>query len=553
MVLFRKKYKIMGNMNRSAFVLFFILAAFEISGGEPLGYEGALKLYPQTVSARDFGAVPDDGKDDAKALRDAVSAAKKLSGNGGVRIVLGPGRYDLLSESNNTAVPLTKSRNIMIDGAGATLVQHNQWTNFLVIGSENTTLANMNFETAALPYAGAKVIAHGDSYFDCEILSPYSIREVHPKAIITYDRTKDALNWLGSDIYQLFTKLRIKKLSETTMRVPLEKHNMRKIPAVGSYVVIRYEVYGPSVFNIMGSENTRIYNIDIYTHSGMGVYGSNSRNILIDNLNIAAKSRDFWMTTTADATHFNYCRGKIEILNSRFEKMGDDATNVHQMYWILREKITPLKIRIAWGKKSKPAPIFLPRIGDKIAFGESNNWFRFGAFSEVIKIDSDAESKTWILDLNTPLPDYVCKGMPMGNVSADPKLIIRNCKVRGNRARGFLIKVSEAIIENCSFDYPTGAAILMENDADYWYEGFRTQKVAIRNCRFNNCNAVPAKSATPAAAILDAVKFSKGMPCEGYVNGTTTIENCIFENNGPAPIKLHQTQNPVYKNITIRE
>ena len=544
----------MKNIYYIALASIIVAGSFQVANSAPLTYDDALKLYPQTISAKDFGAIPDDGKDDAEPLRKAIAEAEKLSEKGGVRIVLEPGRYDLLSEINGSALPFVNMKNIMVDGAGATLVRHKQWTNFLVDECKSMTFANMNFETDPIPFAGAKVIAHGDSYFDCEVAPPHLVREVHPKAVISFNKDRDAMDWGGTDIYQLATNLRIKKLSETTMRVPLEKYAMRRIPPIGSDVVVRYEVYGPAAFSLRGGKNIRIYNINIYTHSGMGIHGSNTQNILIDNLNVVAKSKDLWMSATADATHFNYCRGKIEILNSRFEKMGDDATNVHQMYWLLEEKISPQKIRITWGKKTQGNPSyikeFLPRVGDKIAFGESNNWFRFGAFSNVTKLELDPESMTWILDLEEPLPDYVCKGMPMGNMSADPKLTIRNCKVRGNRARGFLIKVSNATIDSCSFDYPTGAAILMENDANYWYEGFRTQKVNIRNCRFNNCNS---RSGAQPAAILDATSFSKGMPCEGPVNGTTTIENCVFENNGSEPIKLHQTANPVLKDITIRE
>lgn len=52
----------------------------------------------------------------------------------------------------------------------------------------------------------------------------------------------------------------------------------------------------------------------------MGIHGSDTENILIDNLKVQSKTKDLFMSATADATHFNYCRGRIDILNSTFEK-----------------------------------------------------------------------------------------------------------------------------------------------------------------------------------------------------------------------------------------
>ena len=154
------------------------------------------------------------------------------------------------------------------------------------------------------------------------------------------------------------------------MRVPLEKYS--KLPEVGSTVIVRYEVYGPGVITMSFAKDVRVYNTTINSHPGMGIYGSNTENILIDGLHVVSKTKELFMSATADATHFNCCRGRIDILNSKFEKMGDDATNVHQMYWVLEEKQSPQKITVVWGKQKGHARLpvdMLPRAGDTIGFG----------------------------------------------------------------------------------------------------------------------------------------------------------------------------------------
>lgn len=523
------------------------------NGYAVLTLEQAKKLYPSTINARDFGAIPNDGKDDAKALRDALEAAKKQGG--GVRIALEKGNYDLMTFDRGAAIPVIGAKAVMFDGNGATLVHHKMYTNFQVSDSSDITVANITFDANEVPFAGAVVTAVGDGYFDCKVIPPHKVKDgAHPKGIISFDQKNDSMGGDSKyriDNYQLATKLKIKKLSEDTMRVPLEKY--ARMPKVGDVVLVRYEVYGPGVINSHAAKNLRVYNVTINSHPGMGIHGSDTENILIDNLKVQSKTKDLFMSATADATHFNYCRGRIDILNSTFEKMGDDATNVHQMYWMLSEKLNPQTIKVKWGKERQggfPAE-YLPKLGDTISFGTKDNWLRMETFSKVSKVDVNAKDKFAVISLETPLPDFVANGMPMGNYSSNPVLNIKNCKVRGNRARGFLIKVAEANVENCSFERTTLPAILMENDANYWYEGCRTENVTIKNCSFKDCNFWGA-GGKEGIAILDAAAFTKGMPNQGAVNVSTTIENCTFSGCGQDPISIKQTQKPVLKNNTIK-
>ncbi len=507
------------------------------------------KRYPITLFARDFGAIPDDGKDDAKALRDAIVAAKTK--DQGVRIVLGKGKYDMLSFDNGGAVPITDAKNVMIDGNGAVIVHHQMRTQFPVYKSENITFANLTFEADEIPFAGAKVTAIGDRYFDCEVIPPHVVKEVHPKAIITFDTQHDAMGKRGVDNYQMDTKLVIKKLSDTTMRVPLEKYS--KLPEVGSTVIVRYEVYGPGVITMSFAKDVRVYNTTIHSHPGMGIHGSNTENILIDGLQVVSKTKELFMSATADATHFNCCRGRIDIRNSKFEKMGDDATNVHQMYWILEENQSPDKITVVWGKQKGHLHLpvdMLPRVGDTIGFGAQDNWLKLASFAKVKAVEPNAKDQVAVIVLESPLPDYVRKGMPMANMSSDPVLTISNCQVRGNRARGFLIKVSKATVTDCAFERTSLPAILFENDANYWFEGFRTQDIRISDCTFKDVNIWGASR--DGVAILDAAAFSKGTPDKGPVNGTTRVQNCTFTGCGTDPIMLTQTQTPVLSGNVVK-
>ena len=54
------------------------------------------------VNLTDFGAIPNDGKDDGPALRKALEFCKKITKKGtGAKLVFTKGKYDLFSGKNN--------------------------------------------------------------------------------------------------------------------------------------------------------------------------------------------------------------------------------------------------------------------------------------------------------------------------------------------------------------------------------------------------------------------------------------------------------------------
>ena len=79
-----------------------------------------------------------------------------------------------------------------------------------------------------------------------------------------------------------------------------------------------------------------------------------------------------------------------------------------------------------------------------------------------------------------PLPDGV---KPLHVVAADddyPEVLIKGCRMRGNRARGLLLgSRGRTVVEDNHF-HIAGAAILIEGDANYWYEQSGVRDVVIR-------------------------------------------------------------------------
>lgn len=78
--------------------------------------------------ARDFGAVPDNGKDDLPALRRMIAEAVA---RGKTKMVLEPGVYNLLSAEDDTyALELRRGEDLILEGNGAELLHGNPKSGF---------------------------------------------------------------------------------------------------------------------------------------------------------------------------------------------------------------------------------------------------------------------------------------------------------------------------------------------------------------------------------------------------------------------------------------
>ena len=53
-----------------------------------------------------------------------------------------------------------------------------------------------------------------------------------------------------------------------------------------------------------------------------------------------------WFSLAADATHFVYCRGKIEIRNCLFERQLDDAVNINGIYDLVKNVLGKKEILV---------------------------------------------------------------------------------------------------------------------------------------------------------------------------------------------------------------
>jgi hypothetical protein len=260
------------------------------------------------------------------------------------------------------------------------------------------------------------------------------------------------------------------------------------MPEIGNILTMKGEQgqnrFAPA-FHVVSTKNFIATNVDIHHACGMGFIVENSENITLDDFNITP-SQGRIISTTADATHFVGCRGKVEIKNSTFNNQLDDAVNVHGTYQEVIDILAENKIGIKVGHYQQQGfSIGVPN--DEIGLVNLHQSF-FEYAKLTLKSIEKINSRYQIITFNEKIPANLKVGDYIENLSAYPELLVQNCIISKNRARGLLLSTPRKIVvENNTFSTEM-EAILVPVESGYWYESGSALDLTIRNNTFQDCN-----------------------------------------------------------------
>jgi polygalacturonase len=443
------------------------------------------------IHVKDFGAIPNDGKDDTQAISMALEACNIKTSS---KLIFDFGTYDIYGNQKDErgrffpSLIIKNISNLMIEGNGSEFVGHDYSSMFHFSNCTNLSIANLTIDWDPLPYTQGKVTAVDSDYIDIEVLAPFVAKEgLHTEAVIGYEPGKRRMARRFTDHYQLGFEKTTEVVKPGVMRLFIGRKDRfaGTMPEVGTHVIARHHVYGYQSFELEKCKNVHLENIIIYSNPGMGVTGDECRDITIRHLKVMLRpGTDRWMSCTADATHFAGCRGTITLENCLFEGMGDDATNVRSGHYLLvSERLENNKLRIKTGYRYG-SDLTPPEKGDKLELsGEDKPLLPYATLT-VSSVERDSVNKSLIIGFSEKLPERTGKGDAVGNASSIPVLRIRNCTTIRNRSRGFIIKTRDVIIEDCTFQDITECAIALETDVNGWWESISSRDVIICNNRF---------------------------------------------------------------------
>lgn len=469
------------------------------------------------VDVSEFGAVADDGQDDTLAIRDAIDACRE---RGASRLVFPTGAYDFFPDfavdkhyfiSNNDGglkrviFLLREFDGLTVDGQGSAFRFHGFVSPFILDHSDRVTLTNFSIDFARPFHSEAIILGQAPEGLDVEVKEgfPFEVnrgtllftgekRDAGPMTSVTtgdvygsshileYDTAKRETAYMAKDFYfGGITGYPAQQLGGR--RVRLLVPGLTGAP--GNTLV-----FGPNhrlCPSVVATDCKDIVLSGVTMHhaGGMGLIAQRTHNVTVDRCRVTPAPGRL-VSTTADATHFVNCTGKIVLSDNLFENQKDDATNIHGVYVQVTQRVGDDQALVRLRHRQQHGFDFL-RPGQTVEFVRGKSMVTY-ATREVMAAERLNRELTR-LTLKGGLPDDLHVGDALAEVRDYPAVEIRDNVIRNNRARGMLLNCRGPVVVEGNHFHTPGAAILFEGDAFHWFEQGGVRNCLIRNNTFENC------------------------------------------------------------------
>lgn len=395
------------------------------------------------------------------------------------------------------AFPLKGMKNVVIDGNGAEFMFHGAMVPFLV-----SDVSKVKFDDFSISYDypftfEGTVIANNlsDRSF---VLKPNPLCRHEVRGGVLYIQGYDWELPLGENIVfdpetrspiysaekyeaNLSGGIHAEDLGDGTVK--LTGFHSAMLPPVGMVYVDK----GPHgsnrrypAFIIKESSGVSFDDVTVHNSGAMSVIAENSSDIYLNDFRTAVKDGSGMMiASSADATHFVGCTGDIHFRDCVFESMLDDATNVHGIYMAVDTLLDDHSFRASFGHFQQDGFPFGKK-GDRIAVVDRDMMVKIGE-GTIEEINCSCE-RTYEFAVDTDLRPFADRRLAIRNLSnsvADVR--IKDCVVRRNRARCFLLSTNgKILVEGCELA-PMMAGLKISGDANYWFESGPTDELIVRN------------------------------------------------------------------------
>jgi hypothetical protein len=488
------------------------------------------------VNAKDYGL--QEGIDNTPALMRALDACKYQNAS---KLIIPKGIYDIYPEkayevyrniANNDdgkkkiVFLLDGFRNLEIDGMGSAFICHDLMVPFDVSNSKNITIKNLSINWKTPFYLQANVITvyPESNAFDMEILKECAYEIQGDNLIYSNKKTEKTNGWyfmappMQKDViweqninwniwYDPTTKAPAFcdenttrlctwnfKLNKPAVAKELRKNVVRltnasdELPKIGWVMVCQGVLtknrLSPAI-HISHCKDILVENVTVHHASGMAFIAERTENITLQKYKvILPKNSERLVTTTADASHFAGCKGLIVLDSCIFENMLDDGTNVHGVYAEVKSLVDDYTVGMSRGHSQQQGFDFA-QAGEKI---QLVNRLTLKPYASLVVVRvKNVNDFYFEVTFKEKITDILKAESVAENISCQPNVIIRNCIVRQNRARGILISTAgKVLVENNKFIKCTYAGVMTAGDANYWFESGPVKNLIIRNNLFED-------------------------------------------------------------------
>lgn len=471
------------------------------------------------IRVTDFGAVPDDGKDDTQAILSALEECKRQAP---AVLVFPKGQYDVHAGSNQqnrwVLFPVSGINGLTVDGKGSLLMVHGVTGLFWFGQCKQLTLTNLIVDCARPAFSQGKVLSVEGNTFDVGVFPEYPVQGGEKvEAYMDYDPQTRLPMRHGLDEYNSVQHSEL--LRPQVLRLYL--NNAARVKP-GVLVVLRHQVYSYNAFVCERCQDVNVSDVTVYTIPGMAWVAQVCTNVTLERFRVIPRpGSGRMMSATADATHFGGCKGTIRMNGCLFEGMGDDGVNIKSgLYLSLRRKVDARTVEARHHLKM----LDTPDPGDVMEISHVDDLLPYA--TATVKRVERLEDGVQRLEFESPLPAELREGDVFGNATRVARVRISNCEVRNNRARGMLVQTRDAVIEGCRFRGCTSAGVLVLTEVAHFFESIGTRDVTIRNCTFEGVNY----GAAMAPGALCAMAYLKGFtyPPKPGIHRNVTFEGNII-------------------------
>lgn len=451
------------------------------------------------VRVSDFGAVPNDGKNDLKQIRKALRKAEKI---GATKIVFDAGTYDIFHSDieENDALVLSHTPNVTMEGAvdadgepATMLLRHYEMApdlkakNLLRIDEcENFTLRNMKFDNSPRYMTSGEVVFNDGKHVVVRIFDGCSLVDgTRLYCANLWDMKTRNLKHTGSVTFGGSVS---KKAAEYTTRVT--NWDERKVLISSTDAASKIEVgdgiswhfgWNGTQVDFWKCDNMRMENVHSYSAIGFHFQSSLCRNLSGYRVRIGREGDDL-NCGSRDAWKMWLCMGEATMNAIHMDGVRWDGQNVHGKFLYFVDAEGPNTATFSYNGMS------VERVepGDRIGMWKDreNESLMTVKSYEVLPIEW-GKPRLVRVSFEEPLPDFLCASTPCNPYSHTCHYTLENSTFENIAGCASILRNDDSTIRGCTFAHIMYPAVFLGGDLNN--ESVTGKNLLVEGCEFEDC------------------------------------------------------------------
>ena len=519
------------------------------------GYYGEIT----EIHVSEYGAIPNDGKDDGEAIRRAIKKAG--SSDTLVTVIFDNGVYNISSKEGSVeegyffAIYGSKLSNVALKGNGATLMIDDPVLSCFTFKSCEGELSidGFNIDYSVDPWAQGEVVAFDKNagtidfkvnnlrngvsildHKDCWSILPKR-NETTIFGMIKDDN--DPLLFKAGTTNYFYGMQTATKLSEGLYRIQFSSeygsstiNTFGNKIVVGSKLVLNARINNTGVFSISDHDgDITVTNCNVYASIGtISCIGGIDGDVTYDNVKVLA-TKGRWTTSNADGFYSGGIRGKLTITNCEWEGISDDYLNLYTLgYDIVATSDSDMTINCTQRT--------VPEIGDVVTIMDPVNGKIRGeaTITYVQQISPEASSGTFV-DVRVILDRSIKLVKANSDIMINQEWQASGTKIENNifryaRNKGLKFNSINTLVRGNKFEHVPLEAITIHDYNYQFSEHGYVDKCIIENNTFINCAYLKDRNVDSCAAISIFGTKTDGGEARGYVHSNIKILNNTITN-----------------------